>query len=71
MISARTSTEKGNRNREIENIEQTQPGVRNTVTETKNALEGIGCGLEEAEGRVRDLGDKVAESTQQNSDEKK
>ena len=38
--------------------------MKSTITEVKDILEGINCRLDQTEGGINDLKDKVAENTQ-------
>ena len=49
---------------EPEDIKKVAVGMKNTLTEMKNTLQGINSGVDEAEDQIRDLKDKKAENTQ-------
>ena len=46
---------------ELENIKNNQPEMKNTLTKTKNALQGINSG---AEDQIRDLEGNETDNTQ-------
>lgn len=51
--------------KDTETIKKKNPGeLKNTVAEIKNMLEGINIVLDKAEDQIRNLEDRVAESTQ-------
>ena len=49
---------------ELENIKNNQPEMKNTLTKTKNALQGINSGVDEAEDQIRDLEGNETDNTQ-------
>ena len=49
---------------ELENIKMNQSEMKNTLTDMKNALQGINSGTDEAEYPIRDQKDKEAENTE-------
>lgn len=70
IVKTLTGLKKGMRelsetfNKEIENIEKNQSGLKNTVTEVKNTLERITNRLEDVEEQISNLKDRVMETTQ-------
>ena len=54
----------------MEELKSEQTMMNNTISETKNSLEGINCRITEAEERISDLEDKVVEitTTEQNKE---
>lgn len=61
----------GNVKMEMQNIKKNRLEIKNTITEMKSTSQGIGSGLDEAEGRIGDLEDAVAENTQAEQKKKK
>ena len=45
--------------------------MKNTISEMKNTPEGINSGLDEAEDRISNLENKVAENTNHSSEKKR
>ena len=60
-------------NKDLEEIKSKQTMMNNTKKEIKNSLEGINYRITEAEERITDLEDKIAEitATEQNKKKKK
>ena len=50
--------------KELENIKKNQSVLTNTIAEMKNTLEGINCRLDDIEGWISNLEDRIVEITQ-------
>ena len=58
-------------NKKLKNIKKNQSEKKNTITERKNTLEGINIRLDDTEGQISKLGDKVVEIPDAKQEKKK